>query len=137
MKRKWILALAAVLALGFGASGALAAGDAASGEKVFKKCKSCHTVEAGKNKIGPSLAGVVGRTAGSLDGFTKYSDSMVAAGQKGLVWDEASIDAFLSDPKGFLREYLGDDSAKTKMTLKLTKEDQRADVIAYLKANSM
>ena len=72
-----------------------AEGDAAKGEKVYKKCKSCHSLEAGKNKIGPHLDGVIGRTAGAVEGF-KYS---LAMADSGLVWDEAALDSFLAKPK--------------------------------------
>ncbi|MGH6962142.1 MAG: c-type cytochrome, partial [Dongiaceae bacterium] len=66
---KW-LALAALLVPIAGT--ALAGGDAAKGEKVFAKCKVCHTLEAGKNRVGPSLAGLFGRKSGTVEGF-KYS----------------------------------------------------------------
>ncbi len=80
------LALAFAAALGSGA--ALAGGDAAAGEKVFKKCKTCHTFDPGKKKIGPHLKGVVGRKAGAVEGY-KYSKAMKAAD---IVWDEANLD---------------------------------------------
>ncbi len=106
------------------ASGLAEAGDPAKGEKVFKKCKTCHALEAGKNKIGPTLAGVMGRAAGGAEGF-KYSDAMAASG---IVWDEAAVDAYLADPKGFI--------PGNKMTFAgLKKEDDRANVIEYLKQN--
>ena len=119
-------------AVTLGAGIALAQGDAAAGETVFKKCKACHTAESGgKNKIGPNLFAVVGRQAGTVDGF-KYSPSYVAAGEGGLVWAAESIFEYLLDPKAFMREVTGDPKAKTRMVLKLKKEDDRHNVIAYL-----
>ena len=118
------LALALTAALGSGA--ALAAGDAAAGEKVFKKCKACHTFDPGKKKIGPHLKGVVDRKAGAVEGY-KYSKAMKAAD---IVWDEANLDEYLKKPKAFLKG--------TKMSFGgLKKDAQRADVIAYLKENPM
>jgi cytochrome c len=99
--------------------------DAAAGEKVFAKCKACHIVDEDKNKIGPGLKGVVGRKAGTHEGF-KYSKAMTEAGAGGLVWDEANLDKYLTDPKAFLKG--------NKMAFAgLKKEDERANVIAYLK----
>ncbi len=101
--------------------------DAAAGEKVFAKCKACHVVEDDKNKIGPSLKGVVGRKAGVHEGF-KYSKAMHEAGEKGLVWDDASIDEYLLNPKEFLKG--------NKMAFAgLKKDDERANIIAYLKGH--
>ena len=118
------LALAFAAAIGGGA--ALAAGDAAAGEKVFKKCKTCHSFDPGKRKLGPHLKGVVGRKAGSVEGF-KYSKAMAGSD---ITWDEASLDEFLKKPKAFLKG--------TKMSFGgLKKDDQRADLIAYLKAQGM
>lgn len=99
------------------------AGDAAKGEKVFNRCKTCHTVDqGGKNKIGPNLYGIVGRKAGAVDGF-KYSGAML---ESGLTWDEATLDKFLEKPKNLVKG--------TKMVFPgLRKADQRADVIAYMK----
>ena len=114
------LALAAGMALASGS--ALASGDAAKGKKVFSKCKACHSITAGKHKVGPSLAGVVGRKAGTAAGFKRYK------GLKGsdITWDETSLDKWLTNPKKFLGK-------KTSMGFKLKKAGQRADVIAYLK----
>ncbi len=107
-----------------GATLALAAGDAASGKKVFKKCKQCHTLEVGKTKIGPSLAGVVGRRPGTVEGF-KYSQAMIDFGAAGNVWDEATLDVYLTKPRNLVK--------KTKMAFPgLKKESDRADLIAYL-----
>ena len=115
-------------------AGAFAEGDAAKGEKVFKKCKACHQIgEEAKNKVGPILTGVVGRAIGTVDGY-KYSPGYTALGEQGATWDEEKLMAYLVDPKGFLKE--SGVKNKSKMTFKLKKEDERADVIAYLKTFS-
>ena len=120
-----LLCCAAAAAAGFWVATAMAAeaGDPAKGETVFKKCAACHNVDQpAKNGIGPSLLGVVGRKAGSVEGF-KYSDGMKNAN---VVWDDSTIDSYLKDPKGFV--------PKNKMVfVGLPKESDRADVIAYLK----
>jgi cytochrome c len=104
-----------------------AEGDAAKGEKVFAKCKACHEVEKGVNKVGPTLKGVVGRKAASVPEY-KYSEAMLAKGAEGVVWDEATLTAYLPDPKAFV--------PKTKMAFAgLKKPEEVADVIAYLKAH--
>ena len=114
---------------------AFAEGDVETGEKEFKKCKSCHEISSADEtfvkggKTGPNLHGVIGRTAGSVEDF-RYGDSLVAAGEAGLVWDEENIAAYMEDPKAFLAEYLGDDGVKSKMTYKMRKNS--ADVAAYL-----
>ncbi len=112
------------------------AGDAVKGEKVFKKCATCHMVGPdAKKKVGPPLNDIIGRKAGSLEGF-KYGKSIVAAGEAGLVWTDEELFAYLKNPRKYLRAKLDDKKAKSKMALKLKKEDQRADVIAYLKTFS-
>ncbi len=119
MTRNVALALMAVLA---GAGAAHAEGDAAAGEKVFGKCKACHVADKPTNRVGPYLVGLFGRQAGHVDGF-KYSDAMK---DSGITWDEATLDKYLADPKGFI--------PKNKMAFAGLKTDQeRADVIAYLK----
>ena len=117
--------LAVFMAAGSFASMA-AEGDAEKGKKVFKKCKACHLPDKEKNKVGPHLVNVVGRAAASVEGY-KYSKAMKAKGKEGLIWDEANLDAYLTKPKAFV--------PKTKMVFPgLKKEQQRADIIAYLKS---
>lgn len=123
----------AALSLWLSAGAADAAGDAKKGEKVFKKCKACHSLEEGKKKVGPSLFQIIGRKAGSVDGF-KYSKSYVAAGEKGLMWTEENLNPYLENPKKFMRAYLEDKKAKSKMVMKFKKLKQREDVIAYLQS---
>lgn len=113
-------------------SSAQAEGDAAKGEKIFKRCSACHRIGPdAENAVGPVLTGVVGRAAGTFEGY-KYGKSTKAAGEKGLVWTQEAIFDYLANPKKFLRAYLDDKKAKSKMVFKLKKEDQRRDVIAYL-----
>jgi cytochrome c len=132
MKTTLLATAVAALALALPAH---AEGDAAKGEKEFGKCKSCHMVVAPDGteivkggKTGPNLYGVIGRAAGSTD--FKYGASLKAAGEKGLVWDAASFATYTVDPAKFLKEYLGDDKAKSNMTFKLKKGGE--DIAAWL-----
>lgn len=123
MKAELIIAAA----LCFGALLAPAsAQDAAAGKDVFKKCAACHVATEAKNRVGPHLVGIVGRKAGSVEGFS-YSQGMAAKGAEGLIWDEANIAAYLKDPKGFV--------PKNKMAFPGLKMDEDiANLIAWLKA---
>jgi len=126
------MTLAAIGGLGLMTTLAFGEGDADKGENVFKKCKACHKIgEGAKNSVGPVLNDVIGRTAGTAEGY-KYSPSMIAAGEAGLVWDQELVAQFIEDPKKFLQTYLDDSGVKTKMALKISNEDDRADVAAYV-----
>jgi len=100
--------------------------DAKRGERVFKKCRSCHKVgEGATNRVGPQLNLLFQRTAGSVEGF-KYSPSMLRAGADGLVWDHVSLDTYLENPKSLI--------SKTRMNFRGLKDPgDRADVMAYLR----
>jgi cytochrome c len=134
MKRIWIAACTSLLLT----SPAFAEGDIDAGEKEFRKCKSCHMITADDGteiqkggKTGPNLYGVIGRTAGTFEDFN-YGKSLVAAGEAGLVWDEETFVEYVQDPAKFLKAYLDDSKARSKMTFKLRKGME--DVYAYLES---
>jgi cytochrome c len=104
------------------------AGDAEKGKKVFNKCKACHGIdEGGKNKLGPNLWNIVGAPIAAVEGY-KYSKALVAYAEEAGNWNEENLDAWLKKPKDLVR--------KTKMIFPgLKKEADRANLIAYLKAN--
>ena len=104
----------------------LAMGDMAHGEKVFKKCSACHMIAAdGKNKIGPNLWGVIGRTAGAIDNYN-YSKAMKAYAKE---WTFEEMNSYLIKPQAYIKG--------TKMAFAgLRKEKDRASVIKYLNQNS-
>jgi cytochrome c len=113
--------------------------DATKGEVVFKQCMLCHRIGPdAKILIGPVLNNVIGRQAGTYPGFN-YSPLMKAAGAAGLVWSEDLIMQYLPNPNAFLKKFLTDkghaDQATgfTLMTFQLADEQQRKDVIAYIK----
>ena len=101
-------------------------GDAKKGEADFITCKTCHAIEAGVNKIGPSLHGVVGRKAGIIPGYTYSADNK----NSGLTWTEEKLFQYLEGPQRIV--------PGTKMSFAgwPTDPQKRADVIAYLKSNS-
>lgn len=104
-------------------------GDHEKGEVVFKKCKSCHEVgEGAKNRVGPQLNGVFGRTAGTV-ADVKYSNNMIRMGNDGLIWTEQTLDAYLENPKALV--------SRTRMSFRGLKDaDDRANLLAYLRIYS-
>lgn len=122
MRCNAILAAAAVTVI---AAGPASAQDAAAGKTVFAKCTACHVVDKDQNKVGPSLKGLIGRTAGTHEGF-KYSQAMIDAGKGGLVWNEAELAKYLHAPREMVKG--------TKMAFAgLKSDDDIANVIAYIK----
>lgn len=126
--RNRIVRRAAATLLGLGLATAAQAQDdlVAEGEGLFRRCAACHAIgEGAVNRVGPQLNRVYGRVAGSLEDF-EYSDAMTAAGEAGMVWDEAQLTGFLANP----REHV----PGTKMAFAgLRKEEDIAAVIAYLR----
>ena len=121
MKNLQVYALAAVMMAGSAA--AAFAQDAALGEKVFARCKACHQIgEGAKIAVGPVLNGIVGRKAGTYEGYS-YSD---ANKNSGITWDEATLKEYLKNPKAKV--------PGTKMIFPgLPKDEDIDNVIAYLK----
>jgi cytochrome c len=118
-------AVTALATLALLASPAFADGDPAAGEKSFVKCKACHENEQGVTRVGPTLKGIVGRKVASIADY-KYSDGMAAKGTDGQIWDEATLTAYLPDPRAAV--------PGTKMAFAGLKNPQEiADLIAYLK----
>ena len=124
------------------AAGEGSGGDSTKGEQVFKQCMTCHRIGPdAKNMVGPVLTGVIGRQAGTAPGFA-YSDLNKHSGENGLVWNEDLIFQYLPDPNAFLKKFLTDKgkadiaTGSTKMAFKLANEQQRKDVIAYIKTFS-
>lgn len=113
----------AALFLTLSCASALADGDAGNGKKLFTRCSACHAI-TDQNKVGPGLQNIVGRPAASHPQY-KYSAALAASG---LTWDEGNLDAFLKAPRTLVKG--------TRMSLAVPKDQDRADVIAYLKTLS-
>lgn len=122
--KKWVLAAAIALA----APAVASAEDVEAGKAQFNKCKACHQIgEGAKNALGPQLNGVVGRKAGTVEGFTGYSEALKKKGEEGFVWDDANLIAWIQ----------GDDKviAGNKMIFAGIKDAaEAANVVAYIKS---
>ena len=102
------------------------AGDVEKGEKNFKKCMACHSIEeGGKNKVGPNLWNVMNRGTGQTEGY-KYSKKFAAWAEENPEWTPELMDAWLENSKKLVKG--------TKMAFKEKKEEKRADIIAYLQS---
>jgi cytochrome c len=98
-------------------------GDAARGERDFRVCAPCHSLEPDRNMTGPSLAGVWGRKAGSLPSFERYSDALKFSG---IIWQDRSLDGWLTDPDGMVPD--------NEMPFNGIKDARdRSDLLAFLK----
>lgn len=110
-----------IIALALSVSGPAAAQDVAEGERLFRqRCASCHSATAGQNRIGPHLAGVIGRRSGGVDG-ARYSNALRSYD---MVWSPESLDSFLSNPR---RTVPG-----TTMSIAIRDDEDRGDIIAFL-----
>ena len=119
------LVLAGSLALVSWAAPASAQGDSDAGQTVFtQKCAACHTIEAGgaHHLLGPNLLGVVGRTAGTVEGWD-FSPALQASK---VVWNDENMNTWLTDPEAF--------ASGTPMVMKVPDRFEREDVIAYLQS---
>jgi cytochrome c len=118
--------LVAIASVVLFAGSASADGDAVAGESVFNRCKICHTIEeGGAPKQGPNLYGVYGRQAGTTPPGSLHSSALA---DSGVVWTEETLTEWLKGPSRFI--------SGVKMTFRLTNDQDIANVIAYLKANS-
>ena len=143
MKRTlWGVALATAAALSPALAIAQDNGNAEDGAIVFKRCAACHKIGPdATNGNGPVLTNIIGRQAGTAADFA-YSDLNKAAGKAGLVWTEDLIFEYLIDPTPFLKKFLTDKgqadqaAGATKMVFKMPDDQDRRDVIAYLKTFS-
>jgi cytochrome c len=120
----WMLAAHALVAVLVTVAGA----DAGRGERVFQRCYACHSVLPAETTLpGPNLRGVVGRRAGTLPGF-RFSNAMVEAGERGLVWSRETLDAYVTDPLALV--------PGSEMVIPGLRDPQdRADLIDYLQAH--
>jgi len=113
-----------------------ATGDAEAGEKVYKKCRSCHMISDGDNviqkggKTGPNLYGILGRVPGSTD--FRYGKSLASLADSDKAWAEDMFVTYVADPKAWLVEATGDSKAKSKMSFRLKDAEDAANVWAYL-----
>ena len=131
---------AGVLALSLFSLPALA-GDPEAGAAAFaSQCQNCHNVVDGAGELlagrpnmrnGPNLYGIIGRQAGSVDGF-RFGASLVAAGNAGLVWSAEDMVPYLINPNVFLRETLDDRRARSQMSFQVRDEATARNIIAFL-----
>jgi cytochrome c len=122
--RRALIGAGAAFVLGVSAGVAAAAGDALQGAQIFRNCVACHSIDPGQNLTGPTLAGVLGRKAGGLASFHRYSDALK---RSDVLWNEQTLDAWIANPAAFIpgnnMRFQGIEDANA-----------RGNLIAYLKA---
>lgn len=124
--RGWLTAAALAVALGAHPGFAGAAGDPIRGAQAFRACAGCHSIDAGQNLTGPSLADLLGRKAGGLASFHRYSDALT---RSQVVWNEQTLDAWIANPAAFIP---GNDMKFPGIPDSQT----RANLVAFLEAAS-
>ena len=139
MKQRMLPIVAATFVMSFvGFSAPSPAADIAAGKRFFKKCVACHVVAPNEHKVGPSLSGLFGRRAATAAGYKRYSESLLSAGARGLVWNEDMFLQYIRIPNQFLRDYLGDPTARSNMTFAgVRKQNDRENILAYLLETTM
>ncbi len=124
--RGWVFAAALLAAAPLGQA---MAQDADAGQRVFNQCRACHTInQGGRNGVGPNLHGVWGREAAKVEGF-RYSNPMRERAAAGLKWDEATLRAYLTDPKAVV-------PGGSMSFVGIRNEQQMNDLLAYLQRAS-
>lgn len=103
-----------------------AEGDPARGARAFQRCYACHSLDPAERDLqGPALDGVIGRRAGTREGYD-YSAALIEAGRNGLIWTEQTLDAFVTDPQALV-------PGTNMAPMRMIDSGERADLIAYLK----
>jgi cytochrome c len=120
MNRLFVIALSTIACFSAAVAGP---GDVARGQRDFRMCAPCHSLESNQNMTGPSLAGLWDRKAGSLPSFERYSDALKSSG---IIWEDRSLDGWLTDPDRMVPD--------NEMPFNGIKDPQRrADLLAFLK----
>jgi cytochrome c len=132
------VALALTLGTLFGSLAARAEGDPERGKRVYTMCQACHAIGPNApNQYGPRLHGIIGRRAGTVQGFP-YTDLNRVAGENGLVWTQENLPAYLADPTAFLKQFLIDAGkpelaqGKSSMVFKVNQKSSRKNIAAFL-----